>query len=104
MGIHGRPQPLVFIALVRAPALPIGDKEALLRRQPVQRFELLILRVFLPCQIGQERSAEVRQILAVGQFAVDLDVVDDGVSGILIDHALGTLLKLLAVGIRPPVA
>jgi len=52
----------------------------------------------------RECSAKIRQILTVGEFAVDLDVVDNRVSGILVDHALGALLEFLAVGIGPPVA
>ena len=51
--IHGCPQALILLALVRAPALAVGDEEALLGRQAIERVQLLLLCIFLPRQIGQ---------------------------------------------------
>ena len=48
-------------------------------------------------------AAEVGDVLARGELAVDLDVVDDRVLRVLVGDALRALLEALGVLLRPPV-
>src|SRR6266576_3081997 len=104
MWIDSRSQALIFFAFVCAPALAVANEEALGRRQIVNRIELLIFGIFLPRQISEQRAAEIGKVFAVGEFTVDLDVIDNSEPGILIDHAFCTLLESFAVRFSPPVA
>ena len=48
-------------------------------------------------------AAQIRDVLAQGQLAVDLDVVHHGVLRVLIDHAVGALFEFLGIRLGPPV-
>ena len=57
----------------------------------------------LPRLPGEDRPAEIGDVLAQRQLAVDLEVVDDRVLRVLVGHALRTRDELLRVLLRPPV-
>src|SRR5580658_3751861 len=82
--VDGGAQALRFVAALAAPALAVADEEALVGRESVDRVERLALGVGLPCRVGENQSAEVGNIFAERKFAVDLNVVNDGVAGILV--------------------
>ena len=100
----GGAEPLVFFAFIAAPALPVGHEETLRRRETFDWAQLLAGCVLLPRKISEERAAQVGEVLAVCEFAVDLYVVDDGVARVLVDDTSGALFELFAIGIGPPVA
>ena len=77
-------QTLVFVALAAAPALSVADEEALLRGKAFNRLQLLILRRFLPCGVGENQAAKISGIFSQRQLAVDLDVINDRVAGVLV--------------------
>ena len=58
----------------------------------------------LPGHVSQHQPAQVGDIFAHGELAVDLDVIHGDVLRILVGDATGALLKLLAILRRPPVA
>src|SRR5258706_12215287 len=66
----------VFGTLVLAGPLRHADKEALVWREAVGVRQLLALGLLLPCDVGEQGSAQVGHILAAGQLGVDMDVVD----------------------------
>src|ERR1700691_4679496 len=104
MRIDSGLQSFGFVARIRTPALPVSDKEALLRREAVDRLERLALRIFLPRHVSQNHSAQIGDILAQSQFSRDLDVIHDYVLRILIRDTTGALLKRFGVFRSPPVA
>src|SRR5260370_32748927 len=104
MGIAAGRQPLLLRAPAAAPALAVADEEALLGRQPVDRLELLAARRLAPGPVGQEQTAEVGHVLAQGELAVDLDVVDDGIAAVLLLDAVRPRLELARIPRPPPVA
>jgi len=57
----------------------------------------------LPGHVAKNLAAKVRHVLAQSQLAVNVDAVDDNVAAILIFHALGSRLELVAVVFGPPV-
>ena len=71
-----------------APALAVADEETLIGSEAFDRLELLTLGVVLPRQVGEQQAAQVGNIFAQRQLAVDLDVVDDGVCRILVEMQL----------------
>ena len=104
MRIDGGAQALGLVAGLSAPTLPVADKETLIGREAIDRLKLLALGIFLPREIGEQQPAEVGNILAQRQLAVDLDVVDDCVCRILVRDATGALLEFFSVVLGPPVA
>jgi hypothetical protein len=54
-----------------AAAIPLGeaDEEALLGREAVPRLELLVLRLLLPGQIGEDGPSQVGHVLPQGELA-----------------------------------
>ena len=84
MRVHCGAHPLGLVARLATPALPVAHKESLLRGEPVERLQGLSLGVDLPRHVSQDQPAEIGDILAQRQLAVDLDVVNDGVSRILV--------------------
>lgn len=83
VGIDGGAEALGFVFRVAAPALSVTDEEALLGREVVERIKLLILGVLFPRHVGEQEAAEIGDIFTECQFPVDLDVIDDGVAGVL---------------------
>ena len=75
---------LGFIARLAAPALPVADEETLIGREVVERLQILSLCIYLPRHVREQEATEIGYVLAQRQLAVDLDVVDDRVTGILI--------------------
>ena len=75
---------LRLVADLAAPALPVADEEALVGREAVDRVQRLGFGVILPRHVGQEQAAQVGDIFAQRQLAVDLDVVDDRVGRVLV--------------------
>src|SRR2546423_15555138 len=67
-------QALAFIASQAAPALPISYKEALLRRESIQRLQALASGGILPCQICEKHSAGIGNGVTQRQLAVNFDV------------------------------
>src|ERR1700682_2229522 len=104
MRIDRGPQALVLLAFIRAPALTIADEESLLWSKFVNRLQLLSLGVVLPRHVSEDQAAHVGDILTQRQFAVDLDVVNDGIRRVLLGDARGPLHKLLPILRGPPVA
>ena len=56
-----------------------------------------------PCHPGQDGAADVGHVFALGQLAVDVDVVDDDIAGVLIDDALGAVSEFLGILLGPPI-
>ena len=84
VGIDCGPHPLGFIARLAAPALAVTDKEALVGREAVYGLERLAFGVVLPGFVGEQKAAEISDIFAQREFAVDFNVVDHGIGGVLI--------------------
>ena len=95
---------LVSSRVLEHQALPVADEEALLGSESVDRLQLLAPGFVLPGHVSQHQTAQVGDIFAHGQFAVDLDVIHRDVLGVLVRDAAGALVKLLAILRRPPVA
>src|SRR5215471_6919890 len=92
----------IFRTLILARPLRVTDEEALVGREAVAIGEMLALGRLLPRHVADNQSTQVGHVFALGELAVDLDVVHDGVLGVLIDHALRALLKLFRVFFGPP--
>ncbi len=90
--------------LILAGPLRQSDKEALVRREALAILQSLALGGCLPCDVSQDRAAQICHVFAFGQLAVDLDVIHDGVLSVLVHHALGALFKVLSIFLGPPVA
>ena len=90
-------------SLVFASPLREADEEALLGCETVLRRQRLVRGFRLPRQPREHFAAQVRDVLAVGELAVDLDVVDDRVRRELVDDALRAFLEGLGVLLGPPV-
>ena len=59
--------------------------------------------VFVQRHVRDAQAAVVGHVLAQRQLAVQLHLVHRRVGAVLVHHAGGSLLELLAVGVRPPV-
>src|SRR5215472_12801393 len=94
----------ILRTLVLTGPLRVADEEPLVGRKAVAFIQMLIFGSGFPRCVRQDQPAQVCDVLALGELAVDLDVVDDDVLGILIDHALAALLELLGIVLAPPVA
>src|ERR1700686_5178984 len=84
MRVYGGAQTLGLIPGLATPALAVADKEALLGREAIDRIQRLAFGVILPRRERQNQSAQIGDIFSQCQLAIDLDVVDDRVSRILI--------------------
>src|SRR5438477_779607 len=60
-------QPFGLVTRLSAPALAVADEESLVGRETIEWFQFLILRVFLPRHVGQEKAAEIGDIFAQRQ-------------------------------------
>src|ERR1700722_15631605 len=94
----------VFGSLIFAGPLRHANEEALIRSEALNTGQLLTLRLFLPRNVGEQRSSQIGHILSTGQLRVDMDIVDDDVPGILIADAVDAIFKSLRVHGSPPVA
>ena len=72
--------------------------------KPSRFSSCLPLRVSLPRHIRQDQPTQIGNVLAFREFAVDLDIVNDRVSRVLVHDALRALFKLRAIFLGPPVA
>src|ERR1700741_968747 len=103
MWVNGGTHSLVFIAVVSAPTLSISDKESLHWCQAIDRIQLLSCCIFFPSKIGEQQASQIGDIFSIGKLAVDLDVVDDRISGILIHYTLRALFEFFPIEVGPPV-
>jgi len=57
------------------------------------------------CSQADRRAAcrRCRHVSTAGQFAVDVDVVDGGVAGVLVAHAVDAVVEVLRILLGPPV-
>src|ERR1700691_4351674 len=79
-GVHAQGfRPLVFTGPLR-----VSYKETLLRRQPVARLQCHIFGLHLPRHPGENQAAQVGDVFAFGQLAIDLYVVHHHVLRILV--------------------
>src|ERR1700721_2627216 len=85
----------VLRTLVFAGPLGIADEEALVRGEPVNGLEVLVLRGVFPGDIGEERAAEVGYIFAAGELGVDVNVVNDDVGGKLLTLAIAPVFEFI---------
>src|SRR5581483_10810976 len=60
-------------------------------------------QVIVQGHAGDAQAAVVGGVLTQGELAVQLYIVDCGETGVLVDDALGTLLKFFGVFLGPPV-
>ena len=104
MRIDGGIHAFGFVAGVGTPALSVADEEALLGSEAVDRFQFLAAGFTLPGHVSQHQPAQIGDIFAHGQLAVDLDVIHGDILRILVGDATGALVKLFAILRRPPVA
>src|SRR5450755_3486966 len=73
MRVRVKPQLQIFIALVVAPDLSETQEEALLRCKPVDLFRSRFFRErFLQRSISQFYSADVGDVLTLGQLTIDM--------------------------------
>src|SRR5216684_1901001 len=99
-GIHAQ----IFVAFVFAGPLRQPVEEALVGREAFAVLQRLTFGGCFPGDVSQNCSAEISNVLTLGQFAVDLDVIHYGVLSVLVHHALGALFKVLSIFFGPPVA
>src|SRR5215469_7204113 len=104
MGISQSAQAHFFRTLVVAGPLSKANKESLIGREPGDRLEVFTFCLILPRQIGEDFAAEISYIFTQRQLAVDVNVVNHDVLGILVSNTLGALLKFLPVFFGPPLA
>src|SRR4030095_11836923 len=90
------------LALLRLPAVAVGDKEALVARQALDHGRLaMISDIFAVGGIGDFESAEVAQILAQCQLPLDVDTGDRLVAVVLRDELI-RMRRVELGGIRAP--
>src|SRR5206468_3275256 len=85
-----------------APDLGEAEEEALLGGEAVDRPLRPAGELLLERRVGDPQTAVVGDVLAQGQAAVDLDVVDRGVARVLVGNAARPLLELRGVGVHSP--
>ena len=103
MRIGEGPRAQILRAVALAGPLRVADEEALLGREAVAALGSGAGRLGFPGEPREHEAAQVGDVLAFGQLAVDLDVVDDGVPRVLVDDALRAVVELPRVLLRPPV-
>src|SRR5207249_683434 len=80
-----------------------GEEEPLLGREPVDALGLRLAGDrFLPRGVGHHEPPEIRDALSEHELAVLMDPLLDLEAVELLADALGALLELLLVGLRPP--
>ena len=104
MRIHLHQHSREWVRPVFAPNICPSQEEALLCRETIDG------RGFFPGQqahhshVRNAHAAIVGNVLAQRQLAIHLQVVDRGEPRVLIGHARGALVELLAILFGPPVA
>src|SRR6202011_5390357 len=93
----------VLRPLILTGPLCIAHEKALFRRQTVARLQLSAGRLRPPGHVRKDQTSQVCYILAEGQAAIDVNVVDHDILSVLFDDALSPLLELMRIGVRPPV-
>ncbi len=70
-----------FICRTHIPARPLrhADEESLIRREPIERLQILSRGRVFPGHVREQGPADIGHILAQRQFAIDFDVVDNRV-------------------------
>jgi hypothetical protein len=88
-----------------SPQVPLGkaDEETLLGGEASDGLELFSGGGGFPGAVGEDQAAQIGDVLAEREFAVDLDLVNDGVLRILIGDAGGALDEFAGVLFGPPV-
>src|SRR5258708_1379705 len=102
MRINGDETPGLAFARVLAPDLRPRDKEALFGRETVDELAFLAHQRALERLVGEGDAAEVGDVFAEGQLAVDVHAGQHLIAVELVHHLLGAGLELLGVGLRPP--
>ena len=75
MRIGQRAQAQLFRPVVLAGPLRIANVEPLIGRETIDWLQVLSLRGILPSHVSQPQSAQVGNVFAAGQLAVDVDIV-----------------------------
>src|SRR5215469_13735474 len=104
MGVSQSAQAHFFRTLVVAGPLSKANKESLIGRKPGDRLEVLTFCLILPRQISEDFTTKISYIFTQRQLAVDVNVVNYDVLGILVSNTLGAFLKFLPVFFGPPLA
>src|ERR1700731_5498886 len=98
MRISVQPKFLIFVANLLSPDSREGKKEALFGREAVD-FLVAIFRMFierlLQRGVGELYSADVGNVFALGQLAIDVQSLQRLVLLVLIDHRLSALCEFL---------
>src|SRR4029077_957696 len=106
MRIGGESQLLVFVANLRPPNRGERHEEALFRREAVDLFVALLwmfVQRFLQRGVGEFDSADISDVFALGELAIDVLTRQRLVSVVLLYDRTRTLLKFCGGFRRPPV-
>src|SRR5437868_4799775 len=96
-------KPQTLLGRLGCPDLGPAEEEPLLGSKPIDlRRCRLGLQVIHQSSVGDVQTAEIANVLADRSLSLDLHTRQYFVAAELIDHACGTLVKLLAVLGRPP--
>src|SRR5215472_11871856 len=104
MRIDRGSQPHILRPFVGAIPLRISHKEPLLRSQAVDWLQMLVFRSILPRHPSQNLPTQVGDILAQSELAVDVNVLDRYIAGILVIYTLRSRVEFLAIFLRPPIS
>src|SRR5579864_4895939 len=106
MRVRVQPELLFFVANLRSPNSREREEEALLRRKAVDLLIALLgmfIERLLQCGISDLHSAYVRDVFALGQFAIDVQTRQSFVFVVLIDYRLAALFVSVGGFFRPPI-
>ena len=81
-----------------------SDEESLRGCEAVDLLQIHALGLIFPRHVAEKLPAQVGDIFAEGERAVDVHVIDHHILTVLILHALGAGVELLAILFCPPVA
>src|SRR5438874_2276646 len=65
--------------------------------------KIVVVRCVLPGDVGKKSASEIGDILAQGEAAVDVNVTDDEILGVLLSNAGDTVFKGFRVSLGPPI-
>src|SRR5437899_8650627 len=105
MRVGGNKAPRLLFARVRAPELREREEEPLLRREAIDHLTLgrVLGQRALQGFVSDGNAAEVRDVFAERQLAVDLEAGERFIGTVLIHQLLRARLELFRVRLRPPV-
>src|SRR6185369_5820536 len=103
MRIRGSLETAIGLAGIFTCPLSESDKETLVRRKTLDWLQVCTCRGFLPCDVSNQRSAEVSDILTARELGVNVDVVNHDVGCELVTEAINTVLEAVGVFFGPPV-